>query len=160
MKSLEIALFTLTWVAWATVVSANTTACVNRSSGKLKVARCNVSDNDGCRVNETCISLGGGTGYQLVCTDNEFPTTPGQLSGQLESQCPQGDVALGCTVQPASLPSFVTIGSAYFNVLEGETYTEPPVATGCFADWSSSGTGIEAGKVVIVTICATCETAP
>jgi hypothetical protein len=159
MKSLGISLFTLTLAAWATVVSANTTACVKRS-GELKVARCNISDNTGCRVNETCISLGGGTGYQLVCTPNDFPTTAGQVSGQLESQCPQGDVALGCTVQPTSLPSFVTIGSAYFNVLEGETSTGPPVATGCFADWSSSGTGIEAGKVLIVTICATCETAP
>ncbi len=159
MKSSKIALFTLTLVAWATVVSANTTACVNRSSGELKVAGCNVSDNTGCRVNETCISLEGGTGYQLVCTKNDFPKTS-ELSGQLESQCPQGDVALGCTVQPALLPSFVTIGSAYFNVLEGGTYTGPPVATGCFADWSSSGTGIEGGKVLIVTICATCETAP
>ena len=140
----------------AALAAGPTTACVNNSSGTVKIQQCDPANNTGCNNNWTCIALGGGSdvdnsGYTTAC--DRIAGNPSVVL------CPTGDVALGCGVSPespvppipptnAEPPWFVTASGAPV-VQSGEP------AAGC-------GVAAETNEQPFANgiLCATCETAP
>ncbi len=135
----------------ASVARADTFACVNNSSGEVKIVKsCTVGTNDTpCHHNDTCIDIGPGPlALQIVC---ETENTGANGSFNIDALCPAGDVVVTGGYACATDSAFGTPAPATLSVNTFHFSNVTPDG------WQSIG-ALDSGTSGTCRVCASCTT--
>jgi len=133
----------------ASAARADTFACVNNSSGEVKiVTSCTPGTDDSpCHHNDTCIDLSA-LSLQVVC-ETENTTSTGGFN--IDAICPTGDVVVSGGYECATNNTFATPAPATLSVNTFHFSNVTPNG------WQSIG-ALDSGTSGTCRVCATCAT--